>query len=253
MADEIIEQSGVSNDTPIVETNTSSMVDKQAYNELVSEITKLNAGLGEVRAKSEEDYQKLGKVRSALMGDDETSHKEKFVEDFVKDPESVIKRIQKETIDNEVNPLKKQLKDRSLSDADDKAISFLKATDSNFDNVVAAMEQYTSADFKKYEESPDRFELLYSLTKTRMDRDVNRKAAQTKAVGEAKQVSNVTAVSAQPNVVLTSEPESPNQRFYNEVGTLRSEFKSDEVLDKWTDVFFDESNPQGFWSKHSKD
>lgn len=250
MVDDIIEQvQPVANEPQIVETNTSSMVDRQAYDALAGEIAKLNAGFSEVKGKAD----KFDKVRSAFVGDDDTTSKEKFVEDFVKDPESVIKRIQRETIESEVNPLKQQLKETKLSESDNKTINYLKQTDSNFDNVVAAMKDYSGAEFDKYKDSPDRFEILYSLTKTRMDRDINKKAAQTKAVGEAKQVSNITAVSAQPTTVLTGEPDSPNQRFYKEMDTLKSEYRNEEVLDKWMDVFFDEANPQGFWSKHNKE
>lgn len=244
------EQNVAGGNQGIIENNAASMVDKQAYEALLGEINRLNAGFNEVKSKAE----KIDKISSVLRGEDETETKEKFVKEFVEDPERVIRNIQKETIEKEVTPLKEQLRQKELKEADSKAIEYLKRTDpNNFDLIVSNMQNYVAKDFENVKDNPDRFEYLYALTKTRMERDLNMKAAQIKASGEAKAVSNVNAVSAQPNVVTSQQPESPNQQFLSEIENLKKEHRSDEVLDKWLDVLLDENNPNGFWSKHGKD
>jgi hypothetical protein len=253
MGDTIVEEGNVVQQEPVVESRSEAMIDKSAYDKLQAQIESLTAGFDGGKSRSEIDSQKLEKVRTALIGDDGSTSKQKFVDAFVENPEAVLEERNKKAINEAVSPLLKKLEDRDLSDADTRAMNYLKSTDSDYVNVVANMKTYVGKEFTEHEKSKDRFEILYSLTKARMERENGKKTATTNAIKEAKDLTNTKAVSEQPRGTTITEADSPNAGFYKNVADAKAEFRSDDVLDSWADIFFDESNPQGFWTKHELD
>jgi len=250
MGEEIVEKENVVQQEPVVESKPEAMIDKSAYDKLQAQIESLTTGFDSVKSQSEVDSQKLEKVRTALVGDDGGSNKQKFVDAFVENPEAVLEERNKKAIDKAVSPLLDKLENRDLDDADSRAMTFLKSSDSDYDNVVNNMKTYVGEEFTKYKKSNDRFEILYSLTKARMEREKGKKTATTNAIKDAKDLTNTKAVTEQPRGTTITEADSPNAGFYKSVADAKEEFNSDKSLDLWSDVFFDEKNPNGFWSRH---
>lgn len=221
-------------DTP-EKIDTSKFVDKEAMAEIQKQNEAKFAELSNAK-------QKLDSVNKALTGESKEAQAEKFFKDFAEDPQGTLEKYYRERASKEIEPIKKQLRDREIAERDNAAFARLQQKDPEYANVMKNFKNYvTQEEFNSLENNPNRTDIIYSLIKVRMGMEEGAKKVEEKqATKQAKDTENLKAVSETPSGgKIEQETDAQRRRKEIDEGIAEGKWNDEELRKKSFDEYWE--------------
>lgn len=197
--------------------------------------------LDTIKGESKQNKEVINKLKNVLNDNKEDEfNEEKFVEQFVKSPKKTLDEyLSKRTAPEreELEKLKKEIKESRIVDEDSRQLDAIKSNDSDFDVVMAnigrVIDQKDFADLhKSLENNPLRNEIIYNTLKARvMKLDDVKKMTQENAAKTAKEEINRTARTLQPTGG-SIDTMTPQDERRDRIAKAKDKFDVDSVLDE---------------------
>jgi hypothetical protein len=223
-------------------------IDFSVFDSMRSELEALKREKGE-------DREVINKIKSAFSNNEDEFNDEKFVQEFVNNPTKALdKYLQTKTKGEreELEQLKKDLKQTKLLNEDSRQLSEIKASDSDYGMVMANVgrvinEQEFADLHERLADNPNRNEIIYNTIKARVMKleDVKKQATEN-ATNKAKEEINNKARTLQP-ISGTFETRTPDDERRERISKAKENWDVDKVLDEvidgdWSKLFLSRTN-----------
>jgi len=247
MADTEIEQEATQQ-TETVEQTAPATPTPAGDNEAVETIKQQLQIAQNKILEQDSKIKEIDRIKKAITGEDITAgmsqkDKERFMQDFVDNPEETLRKVAKNATDNELAEIKNKLNQQSIERANNATINQLAQADPDFNDVRNNMAKYIRPEeFEEYKNRSDGFETLYLKTKGRMLIEKRNQQEQTReATNTVKNISNQTSVTEIPSGgARTQEPPMDELDKAIKDKINRGEWNSGDRLTETDDLIFEQ-------------
>jgi hypothetical protein len=248
MADEEIGQEATQQTEQVEQTAPAATPTPSGDNEAVETIKQqLQIAQNKILEQGNQ-IKEIDRIKKAITGEDITAgmsqkDKERFMQDFVDNPEETLRKVAKNANDGELAEIKNALNQQAIERANNTTISQMAQADPDFNDVRNNMAKYIKPEeFEEYKNRSDGFETLYLKTKGRMLIDKRNQQEQTReATNTVKNISNQTSITEIPmGGTRTQEP--PTDDLDKEIKDKinRGEWNSGDRLTDTDDLIFEQ-------------